>query len=194
MAKRIGAFDRSGPRAAFTGVTALLFLLVSLLAAAGPATARETGLLDVTCTPPSSRTTVYTPPLTLASQSVGVTTNTQLGPCVSLSTPAITSGTSVSTVPPASRDCLGLLSAGAATQTITWNTGATSTLSTNRTVTMAGAVMVLTHTGTVTSGLFAGDTILITITQPATDILLCTLGLGTIQSVYGVVTLEITSV
>ncbi|MGW8064249.1 hypothetical protein ACVV2G_18730 [Streptomyces ziwulingensis] len=49
-------------------------------------------------------------------------------------------------------------------------------------------------TGTVTSGLFAGDTVIVTFTGPATDILLCTAGLGTVSSVYSAIALEITSV
>ncbi|MGW0607853.1 hypothetical protein [Streptomyces sp. NPDC002644] len=52
----------------------------------------------------------------------------------------------------------------------------------------------VTFTGTVTSGLFTGDTVLHTITGPATDVPLCTLGLGTVSSIYSIVTLEITSV
>lgn len=194
MAKRIGTSSRTGPRAALTGVTALLLLLVGLLTTAGPASAREDGLLDVTCTPPSSSITTYTPPLTSTPQVVGATSSIQLGPCVSLSTPALTSGTSVISPPPRSRTCLDLLAAGTEVRTVTWNTGATSTLSLNRTTTVAGAVLVVTFTGTVTSGLFAGDTVLRTITGPSTDITLCTLGLGTVPSVYGVVALEITSV
>lgn len=192
--KRIGISCRTRPRAALTGVTALLFLLVSLLTATAPASARENELLDVTCTPPSSNTSVYTPPLTNTPQTVGTTPTIQLGPCVSPSTPGITSGTSVYTGPPKTRTCLALLTAGTATKVVTWNTGATSTLSTNYTVTVAAAVVVVTYTGTVTSGLFAGDTVVMTHTGPATDITLCTLGLGTVPSLFGVVTLEITSV
>lgn len=194
MTKRIGTSRRAGPRAALTSVTALMFLLVGALSTAGSASARESGLLDVTCTPPSSNTAAFSPPLTLAPQNVGVNSSFQFGPCVSLSTPAITSGTSVATAPPAPRSCLDLLTASPTTRIVTWNTGATSTLSMNRTVTMAGAAIVLTYTGTVTSGLFAGDTVLMTSTQPSTDITLCTLGLGSVSSTYGVVTLEITSV
>ncbi|MFH8755938.1 hypothetical protein [Streptomyces atroolivaceus] len=59
---------------------------------------------------------------------------------------------------------------------------------------MTGAVLLFTITGTVTSGLFAGDTVVGTQTGAATDILLCTLGLGQVSSVYGLWTLEITSV
>ncbi|MEU4746985.1 hypothetical protein AB0G02_41910, partial [Actinosynnema sp. NPDC023658] len=89
--------------------------------------------------------------------------------------------------------CLELLRNGSATLTITWNTGQTSTISFNYTVNIVGAAMVVTYTGTVTSGLFAGSTVLQVNTNPATDVLLCTLGLGTVPSTYALVTLEITS-
>ncbi|MBQ1100378.1 hypothetical protein KBY55_31015 [Streptomyces sp. b94] len=180
-------------RVALTSVAAMLFLLVSLIKA-GPTSARDNGLLDVTCSPPSSDNAVYSPPLTLTPQMVAVNSSFQLGPCVSLSTPALTSGTAVAVIPPRLRNCLDLLDAGTSTRTISWNTGATSTLSMNRTTTTVGALLVNTYTGTVTSGLFAGDTVLMTVTSPATDITLCTLGLGTVPSVFGVVTLEITAV
>ena len=57
----------------------------------------------------------------------------------------------------------------------------------------AKRALVYTLTGTVTSGLFTGDTVLQTSTAPATNILLCTLGLGTVSSIYSLVTLAITS-
>ena len=47
-------------------------------------------------------------------------------------------------------------------------------------------------TGVVTSGVFAGDSVLTNFTGPATDITLCTLGLGAASSIYTVVTVEIT--
>ncbi|MFD6620162.1 hypothetical protein ACFWFB_33515 [Streptomyces albidoflavus] len=62
------------------------------------------------------------------------------------------------------------------------------------TATRVGAALVVTQTGTVTSGLFAGDAVVMTQTGPAADVLLCTAGLGTVSGIYGLVTLEITSV
>jgi hypothetical protein len=194
MAKRIGTSSRTGPRAALTGVTALLFLFVSLLAIAVPASARESGLLDVTCLPPSSSSTSFSPPLTNTPQPSATSSSWQLGPCVSASVPGLTSGTHADTGTLRPRSCLELLSSGAITAEVTWNTGDTSTLSMNRTTTVAGAVMIVTMTGTVTSGLFAGDTAIATFTGPATDILLCTAGLGTVSNIYSAIVLEITSV
>ncbi|MEU4449306.1 hypothetical protein AB0K14_38250 [Actinosynnema sp. NPDC050801] len=147
----------------------------------------------MTCTPPSSNSITYTPPLTATPQDVAGSSSTQYGPCVSLSNPAITSGTRTASGPARGLSCLELLRNGSATLTITWNTGQTSTISFNYTVNIVGAAMVVTYTGTVTSGLFAGSTVLQVNTNPATDVLLCTLGLGTVPSTYALVTLEITS-
>ncbi|MEU4740456.1 hypothetical protein AB0G02_08285 [Actinosynnema sp. NPDC023658] len=169
-------------------VVCALALLVS--GAAGTASA---GVLDVTCTAPSSQNDTFTPPLTLAPQNVTVGIKAQYGPCVSLSNPAVTSGsTTVSALVPG-LGCLELLNSGSLTFTIVWNTGQTSTISSNYTVDIVGAALVVTRTGTVTSGLFAGSAVLQVITGPAVDVLLCTAGLGTVSSTYSAVTMEITS-
>ncbi|MEU1390020.1 MULTISPECIES: hypothetical protein [unclassified Nonomuraea] len=155
--------------------------------------AASAGVLDVTCSPPSSDTAIYDPPLTPTAQSSTLTASTQYGPCLSTSVSGLTAGsrgaqnTSV-------RSCLDLLGAGTTTFTITWNTGQTSAVSGNRTTTIVGAALVVTITGTVTSGLFAGDSVLQTVTGPSADVLLCTAGLGTVSSIYSTVTLEITSI
>ncbi|MGW8064246.1 hypothetical protein ACVV2G_18715 [Streptomyces ziwulingensis] len=176
-----------------TLITALVCMTAGALVAAAPANAAASGLLDVTCVPPSSGTTTYTPPLTSTSQVVTSTQQWQFGPCVSTSVPALTSGTVSAVGAPRARSCLELLDSGSATRTIVWNTGQTSTISFNYTTSVAGAVLLFTVTGTVTSGLFAGDSVVATQTGPATDILLCTLGLGQVSSIYGLFTLEITS-
>lgn len=54
--------------------------------------AHAAGMLDATCTPPSSATSTYSPPLTLTPQPSSSTLSYQFGPCV-LSQPAVTSGT-----------------------------------------------------------------------------------------------------
>ncbi|MCK2218196.1 hypothetical protein MF672_031050 [Actinomadura sp. ATCC 31491] len=168
----------------------LAAVLGAVLLASTPASA---GVLDVACTPPSSNTTSYSPPLTLAAQPISFIASVQLGPCVSLSTPALTSGSYTASGTSPSYSCLDLLGSRAQSLTITWNTGQTSTMSGNRTSSIAGAVINSTFTGTVTSGLFVGDTVVQNATAPATDITLCTAGLGTVSSVYSTVTLEITS-
>ncbi|MEV2258579.1 hypothetical protein AB0J13_07945 [Streptomyces anulatus] len=104
--------------------------------------------------------------------------------------PGITSGTFGGTFHVPNRSCLTLAGAGTSTSTITWNTGQNSTLSLNFTTTIVGAVYTSVLTGTVTGGLFAGDSVVSNQTGPATDVLLCTLGLGTVSGIHtvGVIT------
>ncbi|PSL52498.1 hypothetical protein B0I31_113171 [Saccharothrix carnea] len=174
---------------------ATLMTLVSALAllVLGPAGTASAGVLDVTCTPPSSNSITYNPPLTRTPQDVTIGVSAQYGPCVSLSNPALTSGHRAISVLSPGFSCLELLNSGSVTFTITWNTGQTSTVSANYSATVVGAALVDVRTGTVTSGLFAGSTVLQTTTGPATDVLLCTAGLGTVSGIYSLVTLEITS-
>jgi hypothetical protein len=173
-------------------------VLASLITAAAivfsvlTATPATAGVLDVTCVPPSSDSVIFTPPLTLAPHPVTVFASTQYGPCTSASVPGITAGSRSVTINN-TRSCLDLLKSNPVTFTITWNTGQQSTISGNTSVSTAGAVLVVTITGNVTAGLFAGDSVVQTVTGPATDVLLCTLGLGTVSSIYSLATLEITS-
>ncbi|MEV6967931.1 hypothetical protein AB0M47_22755 [Hamadaea sp. NPDC051192] len=172
-----------------TAVATALACAASIVFLAAPASA---GVLDVTCTPPSSNLNQYDPPLTLTPQSVTVSTTALYGPCVSASHPSITSGTRTASVTTTS-SCADLLGPGSITYTITWNTGQTTTISSTFTRAVAGAVYTVVATGVVTSGLFAGDTVVTNFTGPATDITLCTLGLGSVSSISTLGTLEITS-
>ncbi|MFE1345660.1 hypothetical protein [Streptomyces sp. NPDC058757] len=179
-------------RRALRAVVATLFLWVGSVAfLAPPASA---GVLDLTCAPPTSVLNSYSPALTAAPQTVTVSTTALYGPCVSPSQPAIISGTRTASVT-TTTSCADLLGPGTFTYTITWNTGQTSTLSTNYTRVAAGGVYTVTATGVVTAGVFAGDTVVVNYTGPSTDITLCTLGLGTVSSLYlPVGTLELTSI
>ncbi|HWO63678.1 MAG TPA: hypothetical protein VNO31_26960 [Umezawaea sp.] len=105
-----------------------------------------------------------------------MSTTALYGPCTSLSHPAITSGTRTAAFT-ITAGCLDLVGPGTITYTITWNTGQSSTITSNYASTVAGAVLTVVSTGTVTAGLFAGDSVVATFTGPATDITLCTLGL-----------------
>ncbi|MFS0696053.1 hypothetical protein [Streptomyces nitrosporeus] len=171
-------------------------LTAAVLMALGPAVsgarAAPAGLLDVTCV--GSQTSTYSPPLTLTAQASTTTASTQYGPCVSLSRPDITAGSRSASVSYPSRTCLDLLDSQTVAFTITWNTGQTSAVSGNATTTVVGATLTVTITGNVTSGLFAGSSIVQVNEGPATDITLCTLGLGSVSSAYSLVALEITSV
>ncbi|MEU4769263.1 hypothetical protein AB0H12_39065 [Actinosynnema sp. NPDC023794] len=175
--------------------TSTLMTAVSVVAllVSGPAGTASAGVLDVTCTPPSSQNDTYTPPLSMTPQDVSVVSTTQYGPCASLSNPAITSGSRTRTLLIPGRSCLDLVNSGSTTFSITWNTGQSSTISSNFTSTTVGAALVVTDTGTVTSGLFTGSTVVQVLTAPAVDVLLCTAGLATVSSIYSLMTLEITS-
>jgi hypothetical protein len=177
-------------RTALASLITAAAIVLSVVATATPATANT---LDVTCVPPSSQTTTFTPPLTLVPRPVTVTASTQYGPCTSTSVPGLTAGSRNATIFYPSRSCLDLLKSQPVTFTIHWNTDQQSTISGNTTASVVGAVLVVTITGNVTTGLFAGDSVVQTVTGPATDITLCTLGLGKVSSIYSLVTLEITS-
>ncbi|MER5418032.1 hypothetical protein [Streptomyces virginiae] len=90
-----------------------------------------------------------------------------------------------------SYSCLTLLNTAATTITFTWNNGATSIVTGTRVVNLAAAALSTTVTGTVTSGLFIGDTVVYQLVGPSTDILACTLGLGTVSRIDSVATLTI---
>lgn len=152
------------------------------------------GVLDVTRTAPSSETITFDPALTTTTRPTDITISSQYGPCVSASVPGLTSGTSFLQLTDIPQDCLDVGISDPAERTITWNTGQTSTLSGNLFHNIVGATQVTTITGTVTSGLFAGDTFVHVVTAPAASVALCNLGLGTVPALYGQITLEITSV
>jgi hypothetical protein len=174
-------------------ITATLIAL--LLIAVGPipfstAEAAAAGT-DLTCTPPSSASLRFNPPLTNSPQPSLFSISRQYGPCVAPTHPEVTAG--VSTVAGLTPDatCARLLGAQPVTITITWNTGQTTTLSGNSVNSIVGVNLVSITTGTVTAGLFAGDTFVHTAVYTGTDLLLCLAGLGTVSSLFGLITLEI---
>lgn len=170
-------------------LVAAVVCLAALLLTATPASA---GVLDVSCTPPSDQVNTYTPPLTATPQTVVVNSAARYT-CVSASVPGLISGTRTVEVSSPGRSCVDLLTGFPITLTITWNTGQTSTLSGTSTVATLGATHIVTMTGTVTAGLFTGDTVVSTAISPSAPILLCTLGLGTVASTTSSLLLEITS-
>jgi hypothetical protein len=160
--------NRRSPR--LRAAIALAALAVGFGAVASPQSA-SASLLDATC-PAGHQVVTYSPGVTTASQTITVTYHLDLGACVSLTNPAVTNGTSSGTVTiPLS--CTDLLSTMSATQDFTWNTGQTSRFSFLRTVTTANGQTVLTLTGTITSGLFAGSPAVLTVVQPTVDLLAC---------------------
>jgi len=133
----------------------------------------------------------YKPALTTQPQDVTNDVNIAWNLCTSTSHPEVTSGKSTATFHLNARSCTQLLAPSTLTLTITWNTGQTSTYTSTYNASVVGAVYTVTGIGTVTDGLFTGQTITTNFTGPAVDILLCTTGLGTVSKVGLVGTLAI---
>ncbi|MFI8086592.1 hypothetical protein ACIF6L_38110 [Kitasatospora sp. NPDC086009] len=166
-----------------------LALAAATVAAGSPARA---AVGDVLCTAPSSDSSTYSPPLDLTPASTTVTITRDLNTCTSLSVPAINSApVTVHQVTIPSYSCLTLLNSAPTVISFTWNTGATSVVTGTRTVNLAAAALTTTVTGTVTSGLFTGDTVVYQLVAPSTALLACTLGLGTVSRIDSVATLTI---
>ena len=154
------------------------------------ATGAATGL-ELTCTPPSSASLTFAPPLTNTPQPVTNSVSRQYGPCVAPNHPGITAGSSTASALYPAGTCERLLGSNPLTITITWNTGQTSTLSGNNLSNIIGGALVSTSTGTVTAGVFAGGTFVHNVVYLGQDLLLCNLGLGAVSSLYGLITLQI---
>ncbi|WP_283136099.1 hypothetical protein [Rhizohabitans arisaemae] len=167
-------------------------LLLALVVSGTLPTAASASGPEVTCTLPSSNIVTYNPPLSSTPQSVTVTTTYQYSSCVSTTQPGLTSGTRT-TVSTQTRSCPDLLTNGTFTLTINWNTGQSSTATGSYSAVSAGVAIVLTLTGTVTSGLFTGSNFLQVNTAPSAEVLLCTAGLGTLSGLGSQVSLQITS-
>ena len=65
--------------------------------------------------------------------------------------------------------------------TIRWNTGETSSFTADRSVTDTGLVDVVTYTGTVTAGLFAGKPLVQTLVYPLVQFTLCAIPPGIVE-------------
>ena len=133
----------------------------------------------------------YTPPLGSTPAPTTITNSYEYGTCVSVTEPGITSATSTSVFTPPAISCLVLGDQATRDFTITWDDGRTSTLHGTSLGNVVGASLVTVTTGTVESGVFAGSTFVQTVTAPSLEITTCTLGLGTVSSLTGVLTLAI---
>lgn len=184
----MGILSRRGAWGVVTG--SALLLVAATTTSAGAASEM---LTEVTCTVPSNRVTTFSPALTGTPQAVTISTQANYGPCVSLTHPDITSGTA-SGQTSSQLSCLDLLKQVQNQQKITWNSGETSIYQATTTATIVGALVVNVTTGTVTEGLFEGAAVQQVQIAPATTILACTLGVGTVPSVNSTVTLQITGV
>ncbi|MGW2277815.1 hypothetical protein [Streptomyces sp. NPDC001770] len=181
------------PRAgrAVSALCALAALGTGLFAipTAQAAPASRALVADLAC-PAGNQNVSFSPGVTLTPRTVSVTYDLALGVCVSLAQPGITGGTSGGTVS-LTLDCLDLLGTSMTTQTFLWSDGQTSTLSFTRTVTIINGQTVLTLTGPVSAGVFSGRSAVLTVVEPALDVLACESTLG-LRSQAGVTTLIIT--
>jgi len=160
--------------------------LTSLFAAGSPRA--HAAVADLTC--PGTESVTFTPGLLLTLQQVTLHTSRQWGPCVS-SDPTVSSGSDaesfVNTI-----SCLSVAAAGTGTVTFTWSNGRTSTFAFTKSVSHPVGQTVVTYTGNITAGEFAGDSALETITGAALNLTACLAPPG-ITSTFGVAVLEITS-
>lgn len=163
-------------------------LLLVAAALAIPAQTANADVLDVTCT--GSQTTTYSPALTLTPTSGSRSIATNYGPCISND---VASGFRVvDALPYTDRTCLNLLDATSFTYDITWNTGQTTTVQANSNVQMVGAALITTIHGVVIDGLYDGGTVLQVNTGVSLGVTQCTLGIGSVSSIFSTVVLEIT--
>ena len=173
-------------------ITRALAAIVLAIAAGsiGIASPANAGVLDLTCG--GTEAITLSPGLLLTPQTVTVTSNYLYTPCVSASDPTLTAGV-IHTSATATLSCLQPNSSFSGTRTFTWNNSQTSVFAFNETFTTVGAQYVDIRTGTITSGEFAGDTVVETVTGPTVNLLDCLAPPG-ITSRTSVITLEITSI
>jgi len=146
-----------------------LFILVLFAAQLGGEPAGAAGLLDLMCTGTESAT--YSPGLTLSTQSVTVTASHTYTSC-SGSDPSVTSG-SDGRMLRNNISCLTLADGGAGTLSLAWNNGRTSMFNFNRLVTHPVGETVVAYVGSITSGEFAGDNAVLTVTSATLDAAAC---------------------
>jgi hypothetical protein len=165
---------------------AVLSMLASTWVAAAPAQAG--GALDLTCQ--GTQTINYAPGLVLEPKQVIFKASETFPSCVSVSDQSIKSGTHTATAQ-MKLGCLTVLEPGKGTKTFTWNNGQTSTFTYTSTATQALGQTVLTLTGTITAGKFAGDTAAQVITTSG-DPLGCVASPAGVMSAQGTSTLVLT--
>jgi hypothetical protein len=164
-------------RPVLAGLVTLAMLFGGAIAT-GPAA--SAGIADIACT--GTQVSTFSPALTSTVQNVTTTQNTALSNCLGLSQQGITAGL-VTTSGSSAMACKTLLQSQAVTFNVTWNTGQTSTISGSTIYALAGPALVGTFNGTIQSGAFAGDTVVVTNTAPSLPYLMCVLGLGNVPSI-----------
>lgn len=145
-------------------LAAVTLALAAGIPLGGTATA---GTVDALCT--GTQDVTYSPGLTLAPTTQDATAHNIYIACVSS---RVHSGERIGTNHQV-LSCLDLAESSSGSTTITWNTGDTSLFTFNRTVTHAGGNTIVTFTGIIAAGLFAGDGALEVVTGPDLNLLDC---------------------
>lgn len=171
-----------------TAVAALVVCAATIVGITSPASAAN--VVDIACL--GSQTVTYAPGLTLVPTDQAVSVTTSYSSCVSTAQPSITSGSSFVATNVPGRTCLSPLDTDTITVTITWNTNQTSTFTATRTVTDLAATILVTYTGTIVSGVFAGGLLVQVIEYP--NIVTITCAITPLTSRTGVSVADITSI
>ncbi len=148
--------SRSGANVIRTLRASAVVLLTAVLGLVVESPAHSAGVIDLTCSLFSTDKLYFTPSVTLEQQSVTIDKKTTYRHCYSPSAPDVVSGELVRLFTRAD-SCPQALGAGPTAQTITWNTGETSTMSVVRTPTLVHGIYKVEFVGTVTAGLFTGS-------------------------------------
>lgn len=140
---------------------ALAGLVAGTLAVFSAAAPGAHALTLLTCG--GSSTTTYSPGLTDTPGPVTINGNTIYGPCLNATDPLeLRTGQSTQSALNPTASCTGLLTGRSGTRSIAWGNGQSSTYSYNQnTTTLAGGAVVIAQQGTITSGEFTGDSVLI---------------------------------
>ncbi|MDX3763956.1 hypothetical protein [Streptomyces sp. AK02-04a] len=179
--------QRTSPHIRAVTVRAAVALLFATLIGSAAAVPTQAAVLSASCT--GTEDVTFDPGLTLIAKPTHVTVNGNLSSCQT-SAPGITSAT-YREEPTDTLGCAAPVVPGTGTRTYRWNAhDVTSTLTYTRTVSNVGGAIVVTYTGTITSGLFNGHTATQIITQTPPNPLLCATEEG-ITATSGPVTLAI---
>lgn len=164
----VGTFRPAFRRVVAVVCGAVLFALFSAVAPAGVAGADTTG--DVVCT--TNSTWTFTPGIVLVPRPTVTQVHDEYTSCVSPTGSTLTGGASDFIVE-REAGCLEPVAVVPETRVINWNNGETSTFSYTVTVSSLPGLDVVTKTGTISAGEFAGSVAQATQVAPTLDLLQC---------------------
>ncbi|MDX6742258.1 hypothetical protein [Actinocorallia sp. A-T 12471] len=139
-----------------------------------------------------THTVTYDPGLRLFGQTVDIAFTDSFTSCSALSDPTLTSGLLTGSVTLPNYSCLSPVNTDDIDETVTWNNGQSSTFHYSRVYGSVDGNSVITSTGTVTSGKFAGATAVKVVTGLNLNLLACLFAPG-VPGNTGTITLALTS-